>query len=347
MQQLVRESGWYSTYDELPGKGHWFDGVLTTDSLVNFYHRSANTDRGATDDLLPLEFSMVVPSSAEMASRGGLVVDQLRSPDRYGRISVIRTENLGVWRLRTSNIRRFHLLPSAIRGPYPERLFVDDNSEPFVLPLDEAHPAWLALVDGRWQLSQDSSWRYPLQRYGKQIGAMDAILRTDGPFSIVSASLDFNELALQISRNLFQYFSADSQIIFPSTKGAEAVDSGNVISLFLGRDLGLFTEGFPIQLHDERLQVTRVANEEVGIYPFEPGLGAIFLRPLPNERLELVIWGVDLAGLQHAARLVPTTTGTGQPDFVVTCFRCPRGRGILAAGFFDYSWQISMGSYIS
>ena len=350
MHQLIKESGWYSTYDELPGKGHWFDGVLTTNSLVNFYRRSANTNQEATDDLLPLEFSIVIPSSAEMGSRGGLIVDQLQSPDRYGHIEVVRNENLGTWRLRTSNIHRFHILPSAIRGSYPERLFVDNNQEPFILPSDETRPTWLVRIDGCWQLSQDSSWRCPFQRYGKQVGAMDAILRTDGPFSIVSASLDSNDLAVQISRNFFQYFSADSRLIFPFTKGSDAVHSGNVISLFLGSELGLSTEGFPIQLHDKRLQVTRAVNEQVGVYPFEPGLGAIFLRPLPNERLELVIWGVDLAGLHHAARLVPTITGTGQPDFVVTCFHCRTGGrrgGILAAGFFDYSWEISMGSYIS
>ena len=349
MHQLMRESGWHSTYDELPGKGHWFDGVLTTDSLVDFYRRSANAVQLDPEDCLPLKFSLVVPSSAEMSSRAGLIVDQLQSPDRYGRINVARNENLRTWRLRTSNIHRFHILPSAIRGLYPERLVVDDHPEPFIIPLGEANSTWLVRIDGRWQLSQDSTWRCLSQRYGKQLGVMDAILRTDGPLSIVSASPEASELALQISRNLFQYFSADSRICFPFTKGLGTVHSGNVLSLFLGRDPSLSIKDFPIQLHGERLRVIRGVNEEAGVYPFEPGLGAVFLRPLPNERLELVIWGVDLAGLQHAARLVPTITGTGQPDFVVTCFRCrteSRG-GVLAAGFFDYAWRISMGSYIS
>lgn len=57
------------------------------------------------------------------------------------------------------------------------------------------------------------------------------------------------------------------------------------------------------------------------------GTGAVFLRSLEDQSLELMVWGVDLAGLRHAASLVPTLTGPGQPDFVVVCDRC-RWNGI-------------------
>lgn len=51
-------------------------------------------------------------------------------------------------------------------------------------------------------------------------------------------------------------------------------------------------------------------------------MGALFLRPLDGERLELVVWGADVAGLEHAARLVPALTGVGQPDFVILSAKC-------------------------
>ena len=75
----------------------------------------------------------------------------------------------------------------------------------------------------------------------------------------------------------------------------------------------------------------------------------MFLRPLEAQRLELVVWGFDLDGLEQAARLVPTLTGVGQPDFIVLSPQCRwKGYGaVYAAGFFDWSWQISLGSYIS
>ena len=61
-----------------------------------------------------------------------------------------------------------------------------------------------------------------------------------------------------------------------------------------------------------------------------------------------MVWGVDLVGLEQAARLVPALTGVGQPDFVVMSAECRLlgHAGVYAAGFFDYSWQISESSYI-
>ena len=81
---------------------------------------------------------------------------------------------------------------------------------------------------------------------------------------------------------------------------------------------------------------------------YEPGMAAIFLRPLPNESVELVIWGIDKLGLQTGARLVPMLTGVGQPDFLVIgdASRWKGIAGVIAGGFFDYQWNISSGSYV-
>lgn len=84
-------------------------------------------------------------------------------------------------------------------------------------------------------------------------------------------------------------------------------------------------------------------------YQFEAGLGAAFLRPLPDERLELVIWGYDDTGLRQAARLVPMLTGVGQPDFIVVSRRCgwKGASGVLAMGLFDYAWKVSKASFLA
>lgn len=78
-------------------------------------------------------------------------------------------------------------------------------------------------------------------------------------------------------------------------------------------------------------------------------MGALFLRPLENERLELIVWGADIFGLEQAARLVPTLTGAGQSEFLVLSQNCCwKGHsGLYAAGHFNKFWQISLGSYIS
>jgi hypothetical protein len=76
------------------------------------------------------------------------------------------------------------------------------------------------------------------------------------------------------------------------------------------------------------------------------GLAAVFLRPVPPRRLELVVWGADEASLAVAARLVPMLTGVGQPDFVVLDRRMlAKGvDAVLAMGFLDTAWEVSAGS---
>lgn len=85
------------------------------------------------------------------------------------------------------------------------------------------------------------------------------------------------------------------------------------------------------------------------VFPFELGMGAIFLRPLLDKRLELVIWGFDKHGLRQAARLMPMLTGVGQPEFVVVRKRCAwkGAAGVLAMGSFDNLWKVSEASFVS
>lgn len=185
------------------------------------------------------------------------------------------------------------------------------------------------------------------QRYGSQLGPLDSALRSVGRFVIRTSDV-VSDVALQIARNLFQYFAADSEII--DINVAVGSQSGNVISVTLGSDsLVLGPHSEPIGLDSDGKLYIRRRQGIKSVFPFELGMGAIFLRPLPNERLELVIWGFDKQGLRQAARLVPMLTGVGQPDFVVVSKRCSSegAAGVLAMGFFDNFWQVSQGSFIS
>jgi hypothetical protein len=63
----------------------------------------------------------------------------------------------------------------------------------------------------------------------------------------------------------------------------------------------------------------------------------------------LVVWGVDAASLQVAARLVPMMTGVGVPDFVIADSRMLwKGiEGTLAMGFLDEKWLVSSNAILS
>lgn len=156
------------------------------------------------------------------------------------------------------------------------------------------------------------------------------------------------KIALQISRNLFQYFAADSEIV----QSVDALQSptGNTISVSIGPEsFQRSTNRYAIEIKDGKGISIRDSLGRMRLYPLEEGLGAIFLRPLPDERTNVVIWGVDDAGLRSVARLMPMLTGVGQPDFIVVSQACAwkGAAGILAAGFLDYRWNVSRSSYLS
>ncbi len=196
------------------------------------------------------------------------------------------------------------------------------------------------------QVSHDRQWLTE-QRHGAQLGPLDSILRSVGRF-LIRTSAPGSEVALQIARNLFQYFAADSEII--DLSAAVGSQSGNVISVTLGPDSAMLGSHIdPVGLDDDRGLYIRRRGGVNTVFPFEVGMGAIFLRPLPDERLELVIWGLDKQGLRQAARLMPMLTGVGQPDFVVVSKRCAwkGAAGVLAMGSFDNFWKVSEASFIS
>lgn len=182
------------------------------------------------------------------------------------------------------------------------------------------------------------------QRHGLYLGGLSAVLATDGRFAI-STPQEALPLASQISRNLFQYFGADSEIDGILEKLVQP-GRGNRIVLCLGTATTVFPVSDrpdPISVDKDKGLVIQIGQGQSAVYNFEGGLGVIFLRPNQAGHLDLVVWGVDLAGLHNAARLVPILTGVGQPDFVVVNKDCTwkGASGIHALGFFDIFWNIS------
>ena len=177
---------------------------------------------------------------------------------------------------------------------------------------------------------------------------MTAVLRSRGAFTIRYSGNESvsGHIAIQISRNLHQYFYADSKIVSAASYVAEG--TGNVITLGIGSDLpGGSHPDFPIQIAAKSVTV-RDARGLERTYGGEGRISAIFLRPLGDERLELVVWGSDGEGLAQAARLVPMLTGVGQPDFVVLddSARWKGVDGALALGFLDHSWEVTPSSVV-
>lgn len=155
-------------------------------------------------------------------------------------------------------------------------------------------------------------------------------------------------MALDISRNLYQYFAADTEIFGPSKP--IAID-GNLIVLGFPNETGInfpqLGREFPIARLGNTIAITDARGRQRK-YPLEPGMGLIYLHPLPDERLALIIWGTDEVGLRTAARLLPLRTGVGQPNFIVGGreMRWSGVAGVKAIGMFDSLWRVSHTSYL-
>ncbi|RMZ86986.1 hypothetical protein DV736_g5787, partial [Chaetothyriales sp. CBS 134916] len=349
MTTLAGQRSLNLTFVELPGKGHWFDGLMTTPSLLEFYKETCTPDVHLQP--VPANFSFVVALSDDWSSKYGIIVDQLQSPDMLGKVSVTsvtRNDGSKLWQLKTTNIHRLHfdhdqtdLWPNAAR--------FDDWSDTIELDNDfVVSTSFVSLGNGAW--SKESKFNPSLaQRTGLQRGAMEAILRTRGAFQLLyskESECTF-EMAVQVSRNLLQYFGADANIDPSDQRETAKAASGNLISFLAGaRTPSPGSGDFPIRADEQGVWIRGTAG--VRLIPAQETRGAAWLQPLHDERLELVIWAADAEGLQQATRMVPSLTGSGQPDFVVFGKDASwKGHaGTLAMGFFDYKWEVSAGSFL-
>ena len=109
MHQLISLSGSTSRLYELEERGHWFDGVMTTEHLRDFY---SNISTHQVEEVPPHYVRFVVPSSGDMGSCAGIFVDQLISPDQFGTVEVFYNASTSLLILRTSNVFRLHFVSS-------------------------------------------------------------------------------------------------------------------------------------------------------------------------------------------------------------------------------------------
>ena len=150
MLQLTSETSSPINYIELPDKGHWYDGVMTTSPLRDFYNHILNDE--SLMPYIPRCFSMVVRNPGDMGSRHGLVVDQLISPDQNGKIEVERHESTSTWAINTSNILRFHFAKGS-DSSNPHHLNIDRYTLHIssTVPRDECQ-SFARSKNGSWEV---------------------------------------------------------------------------------------------------------------------------------------------------------------------------------------------------
>ncbi|QIX01796.1 hypothetical protein AMS68_007313 [Peltaster fructicola] len=347
MYDLVHRSGASSDYFEVSGKPHWWHGVMTTPPLRQFYQDHLERD-SSTHQVG--DFILSTASPGDTSSKHGLRILSLTKPSLLGRLHVtfsspghdnctIRTENVDRFELGSDFLQRCsHLLVDAGYVDWHET----NTTLGITIKMDPS---------GAWTLSRanlDDCTRAPQQH-----GGLEAILRSNGTIYLFSHSPGTENVATEIANNLMQYFSADVEVamLYETTH----LGSGNVISLAYGPDMpsGLQDCATSCRMDIDKQGRLNISTATRVAHSFDISrnniVAAAFLRPLPDHRLELVFWGVDLASLRLSVCLLPLMTGSGQPDFVIaTQQMLSRGLGgVFAMGFFDSSWCPSTASYFA
>ena len=164
LNQLISQSNQPKSnhYHEVHGRNHWYDGVMTTEPLRMFYERILKDPR---PPMIPSNFSIVVANTANMGSRGGLTVEQLRRPNQLGRVDVVRHPTSNIWTVKTSNISRFGFMSGRYLDDLPSELVIDGQ------PMGSLTQHWLlshrfdCASNGRWSVSQPLFPHYITKAY--------------------------------------------------------------------------------------------------------------------------------------------------------------------------------------
>jgi hypothetical protein len=144
LSQLLKQAGSSSTYVELRGKNHWFDGIMTTEPLSRFYEQELN---GGVDSVraAPEAFTVVAANPADSGPKFGIEILHLRRPRQLGKIRVSFSSSTCF--LRTSNVFGLRL-PSVY--PQTHDIVIDDQIIE-LSPQHEANEIWRG-ADGLWKV---------------------------------------------------------------------------------------------------------------------------------------------------------------------------------------------------
>eukprot|EP00842_Homolaphlyctis_polyrhiza_P000096 jgi/Hompol1/1087/HPOL_002640-RA len=344
---------------EIPGKGHWFEGVLNDQSVQSFldYHLSPDTNPELALPPLPTAFTIQTLNPASTGSKGGIRILQLEVPFRLATIRVHRNGNM--WILNTTNVRRFGFVKDDRQHDIVS--WSIDGTDFKTRPAD-AGPSYLK-VGNQWQLASDLLW-ISRERHPSTYGPTSLIF--SHPFCIVVPSLPsanktlYRQLAQHIASSWYLYALGGTQII----RDVDVLDG-------LAAKYNLIVLGGPLDNLYTRRRESEGASGLVKFLPSggfhigdrsyeQPGSGILFLAPSPTRtRMGLFVAGVDANGLQRAAWSIPFRTGLEVPDYLVvgdeygdpaTGWTAGDGSpfggggtkgagGVFAAGYWNNTWD--------
>ncbi|KAF9277071.1 hypothetical protein BGZ68_009541 [Mortierella alpina] len=366
---------------EIPGAGHWFEGVLhdnvmqaflkqhLLDNTIAHSKERAESATVVTHPRFPSEFEITVLNPGGMGSKGGIQVEQLRIPYRQVKgtvkvkiiTDVQRGENSelsNTWIVETSNVRRLRFLDSPslrIRRGQTSMLIIDGVT--FTIGENNGKLSLTELSLGsflregnskgpRWQFTSSSEWiktERHRETYGPAIQVLEkkVIIVVGTHFDSAQAwgaaghgkshfAQAMDRIAKLVSHDIYLYGRGDAEIITDTEYLARIK---NISAGKEAENLNLVLIGDQHQNSITQLVLAQT-EQPVETEYCQPGTGLLMIRPWGTRNLAMVIAGLDVQGLETAARLFPKRTGLLVPDWVVTGpeMAWKGAGGILAAG---------------
>ncbi|KAF9985719.1 hypothetical protein BGZ75_002647 [Mortierella antarctica] len=374
-RKLVRlgQENAHNFLSEIPGAGHWFEGVLhdnVMQAFLNQYlhdntiaHSEDQEDRATavTHPRFPLEFEITVLNPAGIGSRGGIQVEQKGTV----KVKIVKDEQRernfeqsNTWIVDTTNVRRLRFLdsPSLRLRRGQVSMLVLDGVRFDIGPNDGAFSlATLSLGSflreginkgPRWQFMSSSEW-IKTERHRETYGPAIQILekkvvvvvgthfnnsQTEGaggqgksPFARA-----FDRIAKLISHDIYLYGRGDAEIItdkeflarIENALPDNEVERPNLVLIgdhhqnsITKLVLAQTEQKVTIDSQEGLVLIQPGSDPVVETEYRQPGTGLLMIRPWGTHNLAMVIAGLDVQGVETAARLFPKRTGLLVPDW--------------------------------
>lgn len=352
--------------NEVPGEGHWFDGVVDDDLLQTFIQERLAAE---AKPRLPLQFSLFTINPGSTGSRGGLSILSLEVPFQASRLQVTRdVAESGTWTVMTENVRRFRYVP--VRGllDRPERLIIDGSQEPF--PVDSAalekNGKYIDFCvqsasgsranvnadvrDVTWRPCRDVSvWGTPKspERGPDTSGPSFQVLAErkvvlvypEGDTELMDAAVLYANSVYV--RGISVQVTPDSEVSIGQLMSA---DDSNVI-LLGGPGMNrmaskFFEEGYSADVTFGEKEFCIAGTK---CYT-QPGTGIAFLSRGRERTLLFYVAGTDREGVLEASSFLPRSPASNVPEWIIVSKRKGWGfrglGGVIGLGYWDYEWRL-------
>jgi hypothetical protein len=347
MVNLQTLQGGDALISEVPGRGHWWGGVVDDDEMQSFFEAHLYNDVPS----LPEKFSFVCMNPRFCGSRGGLKVIQQIHSYQMSRFDVEQLQDS--WKLKTRNVRRLRLVNSffvlnrdLIIG---RQKFASQDLESSDLCFNEE---WRLC---RRELSEE---RTPLT-YGT---VSHALL---GPLVFVYSEqhTGSQEACNWIASNWY-YQGHGASITVSDSEFLEDISRFSrfnwilVGNAFSNRAVSLLQSSRARNSNSDSFHSltapvpTRWLDNEgdiclsVGGHPYCGNISTLYIGPQPfsrEERLAVVVGGTNALGVRISSDFFPTKSSETIPDALVLDSMRAQWQGLgstLGAWSWSFRWDI-------